>query len=58
MTNSEFWTRRASVPNPGVNRAGAQMFDRVFLKATRLIKAGHEIYVDYGDDFWKRHSLT
>jgi len=36
----------------GAQREGLPTIDRVFLKATKDIVAGDEIYVNYGNTFW------
>lgn len=39
----------------GCQRSGHKTLTRKFLVATKLIKSGDEIFVNYGSDYWKRN---
>lgn len=50
--NSKFVIVTSFDVSVGVQRSGLVVGERVFLRATKAIPAGDEIYVDYGNDYW------
>jgi len=56
--NTEFFQYRPAGYTPGVSRGGSNVFERVYVRATKAIPPGEEVYVDYGKDFWDLYPLA
>lgn len=56
--NAKWEQQRPGKHTVGVNRSGTNVFERVFLRATKQIVPGDEIYVDYGKDFWELYPIS
>ena len=42
---------------PADRRTGARTTGRVWMRATKRLKPGDEVFFEYGADYWKRHQL-
>jgi hypothetical protein len=52
-TNAVFWTAHRQPKGFETTRTGLRDAKYIFLKASRAIKRGDEIYVSYGRGYWK-----